>query len=253
MTAKSQNGWPVATVNDIHYYPIPGDVSSNKGTVAFRKGAVTVVLLDLAEQLEHLEPAVWPGIWGWFVKPISGSTVYSNHASGTALDWNAPKHPRQSRFAYLGWSEANVSTIHRLLATRYQGLIRWGADYVNATHDPMHFEINGDEAQINALAAKLLTPVPAPPPVVPPATEDDVMFLVSVKTVKSGYPVPAAKFLSNGIERRWIPDEAHLAVLVNLGVVKSNVPLEFDTVAGMNAVAGDEVVVPAVGPAPKTP
>lgn len=157
MVATSQNGWDVATHDEVHYYPVPGDEAKDAGTVAIRKGAVAIVLVDLMGQLQKLEPAAWPGLWGWFVRPIRGQTSgYSNHASATAIDWNAPKHPRQSLSRYRGWSKADVVVINKLLYGRYKSLIRWGANYHSRPYDPMHFEVVGDEKQIAALAASLL-------------------------------------------------------------------------------------------------
>lgn len=154
----SQNGWPVASSADIHYYQLVG------GKVGLRKGAVATVLVALAGDLQKLERAVWPGIWGWYVRPIRGqSTGYSNHASGTAMDWNAPTHPRQSGSRYLGWSSSQVVAIHHLLTGKYAGVIRWGADYRTTPYDPMHFEINASPAAVARLAGELSRP--APPPV----------------------------------------------------------------------------------------
>lgn len=158
----SQNGWPVATAAQVHYYPIPGDHSANAGTVAVRKGTVATVLVSLMGDLQKIQPAKWPGMWGWYVRPIRGqSTGYSNHASGTAIDWRAPDHPRQSGSRYLGWTAAQVMAIHGLLGGKYRRVIRWGADYSSTPFDPMHFEINTDDVAVAALAAALTKP-PAP-------------------------------------------------------------------------------------------
>lgn len=40
-----------------------------------------------------VEALVNPGCWGYNYRIISGSTSFSNHASGTAIERNAPRHP----------------------------------------------------------------------------------------------------------------------------------------------------------------
>lgn len=227
--ATSQNGWDVATVADVHYYPIPGDHSANAGTVALRKGSVATVLLALMGDLQKIQPAAWPGMWGWFVRPIRGQTTgWSNHASATAFDWRAPIHPRQSGSRYLGWTEAQVNTIHALLAGKYRGLIRWGGDYHSTPYDPMHFEINvqPDDPRLAQLAAALTS---APTPTPPHVTGDKMQALAKSRT-------SPAEYVTDGIYRRWIPAPSYRDDLIAAGVPAK--VWTFDTVAGLTAFAG---------------
>lgn len=198
----SQNDWEVATVEDVHYYPIPGDHSKNAGTVALRKGIVATVLLALMGDLQKIQPAVWPGMWGWFVRPIRGETTgYSNHASATAFDWRAPIHPRQSGSRYLGWTDAQVNEIHALLAGKYRGLVRWGGDYRSKPYDPMHFEINArpTDPRLAELAAALTRPTPPGPP----TGEDDMGYTLAQFKGTDGKPI-AAVFASDGKQMFWV-------------------------------------------------
>jgi hypothetical protein len=208
--ATSQNGWPVVTSKDqYHFYPVPGDTSKKPGTVSLRKGDVATVMLELLGDLQQIEAAVWPGIWGGYVRPIRGkSSGYSNHASYTAIDWNAPQHGRQMHDRYLGWTDAQVAKIHHLLATKYAGLIRWGADYNKSNDpngtpfDPMHFEIIGTPAEIRALARQLVANAPQPQP---GKGEDKMMVLVKTQ----GKP---ARFVSSDMTwLTWIQDEDQLS------------------------------------------
>lgn len=82
--------------------------------------------------------------WSWAVRPIRGATdVISNHSSGTAADVDATRWPLGAEpTAYL--TPAEIARVHTQLMT-YGGAIRWGGDYTGRK-DPMHFEINKDEA-----------------------------------------------------------------------------------------------------------
>jgi hypothetical protein len=75
----------------------------------------------------------------------------SNHASGTAMDLNATKHPLGVRHTFTLDQEREIRA---RLAGRYDGCIRWGGDYENRA-DEMHFEIDVGPARILALADAL--------------------------------------------------------------------------------------------------
>ena len=103
------------------------------------------------EVIERLDPAPWDD-WGHAVRPVRGQTTgYSNHASGTAIDLNATKHPLGVRNTH---TKDQQSRIRARLEGRYAGVIRWGGDYVNRA-DEMHFEINSGQARVLALAHAL--------------------------------------------------------------------------------------------------
>lgn len=171
--AKSQNGWPV--------FASSTDLDKNIGPVAFpngvRPGDVAVVLGWVADWFHtNIEQLVPGTCWGWNYRAITGQTSgYSNHASGTALDFNAPKHPYR---AVNTFSEPQRRAIREMLAS-LGGVVRWGGDYTG-NHDDMHFEINAtpESGRVAALAAHLRgtppagggssgggTPAPAPLPV----------------------------------------------------------------------------------------
>ncbi len=118
-----------------------------------RAGDVYTVLRYVAVQFNATVEALYsPGCWGHNYREISGSTSLSNHASGTAIDCNAPDHPLGAAGTF---SAAQVSAIRTIL-TRCNGVVRWGGDY-SSRKDEMHFEINvapGD-SRLPALAASL--------------------------------------------------------------------------------------------------
>lgn len=142
--AVSQNGWPA--------------VESSAGLVPLRWVTGRVVGGDVHTILDHLgarfnaevETITVPHSWGWAHRPVRGATVLSNHASGTAVDFNAPKHPLGARGTF---TPAQVAAIRRIL-TDLGGTVRWGGDYAGRA-DEMHFEINANAAQVATTAARL--------------------------------------------------------------------------------------------------
>jgi len=144
----SQNGYSANDRSLIASYDLPG------GKVALRKGDVSVVLLWWAMEWHRtVEPLRWPGIWGYAERPIRGQTeVLSNHASGTAIDCNAPSHP-------LGVAVAKTLTPAKVAAIRAmvdfcEGVVRWGGDYSGRV-DSMHGEIVKGTAAVKRLADKI--------------------------------------------------------------------------------------------------
>src|SRR5262245_8114426 len=93
-----------------------------------RDGSAGFLLLHMAswfdDQIEPLDKEQTWDDWGWAVRPIRGQTSgYSNHASGTALDLNATKHPRGVATRQT-FTQAEIDKIHKHLKV-YDGCIRW--------------------------------------------------------------------------------------------------------------------------------
>lgn len=136
----SQNGYSANDVNLTQNATIPGTTRK----IRVRKGPAGELLLWFAGQFDKLVEDIEAGQlddWGYAERPIKGGTALSNHASGTAIDLNAPKHPLGARGTF---SKAQVDRIHGLL-NKAQGCIRWGGDY-SGRADEMHFEINKNES-----------------------------------------------------------------------------------------------------------
>lgn len=143
--ATSQNGWPVH--------------SSATGLVPLRwitgrvdPDPVEEVFAYFCErfnaEVEKINPA-WS--WGWAYRPIRGSSSgYSNHASATAVDVNAPAHPlgRSGTF-----SPNQAKAIRRILSD-LGGCLRWGGDY-SGRKDEMHVEVNTSRARLEAVARQI--------------------------------------------------------------------------------------------------
>lgn len=153
--AVSQNGWPVNPPR--RKRTVPG---TNVGIVV-ADGPAGDVLMYVASQfdkrVEDIDNA--DGMlddWGWADRPIRGSAETSNHASATAIDLNAPRHPLGVAGTF---SPRQVHAIHQIL-TDVGHVVRWGGDYTGRV-DEMHFEINAGYDAVKRVADRLNSPVPA--------------------------------------------------------------------------------------------
>jgi hypothetical protein len=146
VAARSQNGWAANDRSVVASYQLPG------GRIAIRAGDVSIVLLWVANQFhQRVEPLVWPGNWGYAERTVRGSsTTLSNHASGTAVDLNAPRHPLGKRGTF---NAGQVREIRQIL-DYCEGVVRWGGDYTSRA-DEMHFEVNANAAAVRRLADKI--------------------------------------------------------------------------------------------------
>lgn len=140
----SQNGYPVldsgttGPLPRLRRWVIPGTGRH----LLLRDGAAGFLLVHLAlvfhDTVERLN--IWADPWdewGWAPRAIRGSTTVSNHASGTAEDLNATRHPLGASGTF---TRRQARRIRYLLRVRYLGAIRWGGDY-QGRPDEMHFEI----------------------------------------------------------------------------------------------------------------
>ena len=88
--STSQNGYKSRDSSLIATYTIARDVK-----ISLRKGDVSVVLLHFARWYDqHIEPLTKADTGGYNPRHIEGSSVDSNHASGTAEDLRWNKHAR---------------------------------------------------------------------------------------------------------------------------------------------------------------
>lgn len=168
--ATSQNGWPV-----LSGYSDPKLTRSPFITGKVLAGDVEWILNDFGSwfnaNIEPLDVGVADD-WGFAPRNIEGSSVISNHASGTAWDWNAVRHP-QFRDTMDAAKEAKI----RARLRRYSGAIRWGGDYRTGRIDQMHFEINVSPARLKSIVAGLkgdtVKPVATVKPKPKPAATSD--------------------------------------------------------------------------------
>ena len=147
----SQNNWPVDPPRT--YRPIPG--TTVRVTIA--DGPAGDVLMYVLEQIdrrvEDIDLNSTRGEfddWGYAPRNVRGSTEVSNHASATAVDVNATRHPLGAIGTF---SPVQVAEIHRILA-EVDHVVRWGGDYTGR-RDEMHFEIVGTQEEVARVAGRL--------------------------------------------------------------------------------------------------
>lgn len=132
------NGHPVIAPDDLAELTVVLDIGGAKFRVAKAHAASFRALLRFLNELEPFAGPGWDG--GYAHRKIRGSTRWSEHAAGAAVDVNASQHPMGAA-RYAGWSEQEVRMIRWYLRTSKHGQrFRWGADF-KTTPDPMHFEI----------------------------------------------------------------------------------------------------------------
>ena len=147
-SGTSYNGWPansdkaaigVEPFGDAVGLPFPGGV---KG------GDVTTVMAYVATEFHYRVEAVVEG-WDWaytWKTNANNPSQLSCHASGTALDINAPLHPNGSGGTF---TDAQVGEIYAIL-NEVQGAVDWLEGY-----DEMHFEIAVSASTLARIAASL--------------------------------------------------------------------------------------------------
>jgi hypothetical protein len=147
----SQNGWSASP--NLQLRPL------SVGGVAFLPGirddddVATVLAYVLTQFHERVEQLRNPGCWGYsYRENRNDPNSLSNHASGTAVDANAPAHPNGVPTSHT-FTPAQIAEVHLILA-EVDGAVRWGGDY-HGTPDAMHFEINTDAPTLHRVAEKL--------------------------------------------------------------------------------------------------
>lgn len=160
--SKSQNGYSVISANETFKWDLPFK-NEPKRHLILKPGDAGFVLAVFAlwyhERVEPLNTGIWDE-WGWADRPIRNSSVTSNHASGTAIDLNATKHPLGVRgtlrfLLKLGTKqELAEQRIRRVLDTQYNDVIRAGLNYTGRP-DEMHYEIVRFWSDVTKLAKKL--------------------------------------------------------------------------------------------------
>lgn len=140
--AKSQNGMKVLPSDSkgLHTWTIPlkGGTLKIKLRAGYR-GFILACLIIWWDR--HIEPVHQKQLddWGHAVRPIRGQrSGYSNHASGTAEDINATKHPRGVP-AKRTFSVKQL-TLMKAMQKRSKGAIEFGAFWTKIP-DGMHIEL----------------------------------------------------------------------------------------------------------------
>lgn len=145
--AISRNGWDVYTSSShAKLTPFPWI------TGRVRNGDHYVVLNYLAERYNaEVEKIDRASSWGYAYRAVRGASVISEHATGCAVDFNAPKHPLGVP-ASRTFSAAQIKTIRKIVKD-LNGAVRWGGEW--SRPDGMHFELIGGNAVIKKAADRI--------------------------------------------------------------------------------------------------
>lgn len=117
---------------------------------------VYTILQFVAQQMhERVEPIYREGWhemddWGYSYRETTNDDSLSCHASGTAIDYNATRHPYNVAVT-ANFTMAQVATIHDIIDDLP---IVWGGDYRYSV-DAMHFEIMGSRDAVAAAADRI--------------------------------------------------------------------------------------------------
>lgn len=248
--ATSYNGWtasPSPSAIDIDTnWTVLGSRPFGSGGFpgGVKSGPVSAVFKELVRRLHtEVEPMmsdpnggqIGYGCWGYSYRAnVNNPSVLSCHASGTAIDYNAPRHPNGTSVGANGgggWSAEQARKIRGILAD-LGDVVRWLSG-----NDPMHFEIVGSEAEVARVAASLRTPAnptpnppapsrPAPAPTAPTPTtptaptssEDDEMALDVVRCGDTGNDIDYAFNAATGVFF-MIRDPDHYHFLRSAGII----------------------------------
>ena len=158
MAEYSYNGWRASSNPAVFGGLAKLVVAGESFAPGVRAGDVHTVLGYVANQLhKRVEPVVKAGWhqaddWGYAYRKNRNANNLSCHASGTAIDYNATRHPNGRRGTF---SAAQVATIRAILR-EVDNVVRWGGDFTG-TPDEMHFEINANASRVAAAARKVRT------------------------------------------------------------------------------------------------
>lgn len=147
---RSYNGWE-ASPDPKSIGVVPFSVAGVNFPGGVRAGDVAVVFTYLLTQFDaRVEKLVAGWCWGYSYRQNRNADNLSCHASGTAVDANAPRHPNGKRGTF---TPTQVLEILKILS-ELNGVVRWGGRFTG-TPDEMHFEIVGSPAEVKAAADAL--------------------------------------------------------------------------------------------------
>lgn len=143
--AISRNGWDVyssgSNQNLVNFPWITGKV---------RGGDHYVVLDYIAKRWNaEVETIRKDWSWGYANRPVRGASVISEHATGTAVDFNAPLHPLGKKNTFSAADQAKIRQIMKDVSHA----ARWGGEW--SRPDDMHVELIGGNALIGRVADQI--------------------------------------------------------------------------------------------------
>lgn len=143
--AISRNGWDVyssgSNQNLANFPWVTGKV---------RGGDHYVVLDYIAKRWNaEVETIRKDWSWGYANRPVRGASVISEHATGTAVDFNAPLHPLGKKNTFSAADQAKIRQIMKDVSHA----ARWGGEW--SRPDDMHVELIGGNALIGRVADQI--------------------------------------------------------------------------------------------------
>lgn len=156
MTETSYNGWAASADPraigvkgfSVAGHSFPGGVKAGDVATVFR-----YFLGNYHLRVESLALGTASDEWGYSYRKNRNANNLSCHASGTAVDVNATRHPN-GRANTL--SSVQVAAL-RAIQKECGGVLKWGGDFT-VTKDEMHHEVHATAAQVHTVAARLIRP-----------------------------------------------------------------------------------------------
>lgn len=142
----SQNGWPVIELGTDERLAIIPKIAGR-----VRKGDVEYIFKRLVKEFDARVEDVDSGKddWGFANRNATGSSEKSDHASGTAIDVNATKHPIGVSDTF---STKQIAEIRKIVK-ELKGAVVWGGEW--SRPDDMHFSIAVTETELAKIVKKL--------------------------------------------------------------------------------------------------
>jgi len=145
---ESNNGWGVLPKEIQSQYMVSERIPGLKPYITCRKEVLPILYNLMYDLHKSVEPMVSTSCFN-FRKIRDGSTTWSCHASGTAIDYNHRKHPHHKANTF---NSTQVAQIQKLIK-RYG--CRWGGNYGGTSVDDMHFEVWMTETETQLHIQKL--------------------------------------------------------------------------------------------------
>jgi len=169
---NSINGWPViksASSKKLKRAPIPGCPNRSLTCQVDVLPLFLALAADYHRTIAPLDQGQWDE-WSYNYRPARGSSSWSNHASGTAIDLNSAAEGALGTASASWWRSARRNIRAWRIRRRYE-IVNWGgwAEYADDPHtperegweaawsDPMHWELKAGTtvADVQRIIAKL--------------------------------------------------------------------------------------------------
>lgn len=150
---KSDNGWPgIPDRQDLVTSTVRGTRELKFQLAPGASWILTEFAARFGECVEQLDGAQLDD-WSYAWRPVRGTTsLLSCHASGTAIDLNATRHPRGVRGTYSGPARAELlHLLHDVFVDPQteRRVILWGGEFsAQSIVDEMHFQVEADESAV---------------------------------------------------------------------------------------------------------